>query len=574
MLGRQAGHVAAAAVRLAAAVLALACASAEAQERAYCHLTAIESARLVNAVQVTIRADGLLRPDINSQDLFNTDAARRGEWEKMGRRVSVIPIRLRNARTKVGSIANVGIYPVSHVEVSVPPDAPEGIGVDVRIVLYQPGITREVRLTGDRWNFDGGNDPPPYISIEQSQDRRSIVVIVTSDRRTPTPEQRRKPADPTGRVLEVAADRGGVSIYAVDADLRDLVRELNKATGVNLTVAADLERAVSVSLDSVRLEDAVECIAMAYGLSLDGVGSTMYLADGGVAELSAYHGSDFAEIPLRHVSALAARDSLPDVLLGYIRTDVGRNAITVAGPKAMVAKVRRDLAVLDRPTPMIEVSALAVEFESRSDLSALMEGRLNWQGGNLDFASAAGDISYSSLAGAGSDFEARLSALLQRGKARLRSQTRAAVLNGQTARLFVGQERRLATQYYDFWTEAFEARILTLSIGTALDVTPLIAGGGTVTATVRSEVSNITDTEPITGNPTVSQRVAEATVRLNDGQTLYIGGLDLIQDADRSRSLFAGMGSYPDTRDRRNTRLGVFVTARIVTAPGPLEQHK
>ncbi len=574
MLGRQAGHVAAAAVRLAAAVLALACASAEAQERAYCHITAIESARLVNAVQVTIRADGLLRPDINSQDLFNTDAARRGEWEKMGRRVSVIPIRLRNARTKVGSIANVGIYPVSHVEVSVPPDAPEGIGVDVRIVLYQPGITREVRLTGDRWNFDGGNDPPPYISIEQSQDRRSIVVIVTSDRRTPTPEQRRKPADPTGRVLEVAADRGGVSIYAVDADLRDLVRELNKATGVNLTVAADLERAVSVSLDSVRLEDAVECIAMAYGLSLDGVGSTMYLADGGVAELSAYHGSDFAEIPLRHVSALAARDSLPDVLLGYIRTDVGRNAITVAGPKAMVAKVRRDLAVLDRPTPMIEVSALAVEFESRSDLSALMEGRLNWQGGNLDFASAAGDISYSSLAGAGSDFEARLSALLQRGKARLRSQTRAAVLNGQTARLFVGQERRLATQYYDFWTEAFEARILTLSIGTALDVTPLIAGGGTVTATVRSEVSNITDTEPITGNPTVSQRVAEATVRLNDGQTLYIGGLDLIQDADRSRSLFAGMGSYPDTRDRRNTRLGVFVTARIVTAPGPLEQHK
>lgn len=541
---------------------------ARGQERAYCYVTNIEAHRLVNAVQVKIEADGLLRTEIDPQDLLDTNAARRGEWEKMGKRVSAIPIHLLNARMKVGSITHVGIYPVSHVEVTVPPDAPDGIGVDVRIVLYQPGMTREVRLGGDGWSFETPNEPPPYISIERSQDRRSIIVIVTSDRRTPRPEERRKPADPSRSILEVAADRGMVSIYAVDADIRALVRELSKATGVNLTVAADLERTVSVSLDSVRLEDAVECIALTYGASLDGVGGTMYLADGGVADLAAYHGSDFAEIPLRHVSALAARDSLPDVLLGFIHTDDGRNTLTVAGPRAMVEKVRRDVAVLDRPAPMIEVTAAAVEFESRSDLSALIEGRLNWAGGLMDVASGTGDISYSSVAGSTSDLEARVHALIGAGRAKLRSQTRATVLSGRTARLFAGQERRLATQYYDFWTGAFEVRILTLRIGTALDVTPWAAGGGTVTASVRAEVSTIAETEPVTGNPTIAQRAAETTVRLNDGETLYIGGLDATQQTDRSKSFPGGIGSYPDARERSGTRLGVFVSARIVTGAG------
>ncbi|MBM3493560.1 MAG: hypothetical protein FJX72_04450 [Armatimonadetes bacterium] len=550
---------------LAAAFFVFAAPVAVAQDRAYCNITGIESVRLVNAVQLTIRADGLMVPDIDSSDLFNTAAARAGEWDKMGKRVTEIPIGVRNARSQVGSISNVGIYPVSHVEVTVPPGSREGIGVDVRVVLYQPAMTREVRLAGDRWNFDPPNEQPPFISIEQSQDRRSIVVIITSDRRTPAPEQRRKPADPDKRTLEVKAENGFVTVYALDADLRDLVRDLSRATGVNVTVAADLERTVSLSLDSVKLEEALECIAMTYGASLDAVGASIYLADGGVGDLSAYHGSDFADIPLRHIGPLAARNSLPDVLLGYVHADVGRNALTVAGPRALVEKVRRDVAVLDVPPPMVEIIASAVEFGEGSDLSAIVEGGLRWPGGSLDIGVTSGDIAYSSLGIGESDLHASLRALVQKGRARLRSETRATALNGRTARLFVGKEQRLATQYFDFWSDNFETRILTLSVGTSLDVTPRAAGGGYVTAEIRAEVSNITETERGTGNPTIAQRVTEATVRLTEGETLFIGGLDIAESTDALRSLFLGAGSYPPTRSRSSSRLGVFVTARSGT---------
>jgi type II secretory pathway component GspD/PulD (secretin) len=263
---------------------------------------------------------------------------------------------------------------------------------------------------------------------------------------------------------------------------------------------------------------------------------------------------------------MEARDSLPDVLLGYVHADPGRNALTVAGPRSLVEKVRRDVAVLDTPPTMVEVMATAVEFERRSDLTALIGGVLAWPGGVLDIAPGTGDVSYGSVAMSGSQVEASLAALAAQDKAHLRSATRSTVLNGRTARLFVGQERRLATQYYDFWSDAFEARIVTLKVGTVLEVTPRASGGGTVTADVRSEVSNISETDATTGNPTVSQRVAETTVRLNEGETLYIGGLDLDQDSDTRRSALLGLGSYPSASARSASVLGVFVSARRVGA--------
>lgn len=545
-------------------------AQAQTSRRAYCNITSITSERLVNAVKVTIRADGLMDPDIQSRELFNVDAARMGAWQKLGKRVTEIPIRIRNARSQVGSIADVGVYPVSHVEVTVPPEALEGIGVDIRIKLYQPAITREIRLAHDRWNFSPEHEAPPFISIEQSQDRRAIVVIVTSDRRTPTPEQRRTPADPSSRTLEVSARDGFVSLYALGADLRDLVREMARATGVTIAAAAGLERSANLALDGVPLADALWCIARTYGASLEWSQGVWYLADGAVADPSAFQGSAIAEMPLRHVSAVAVRDSLPDVLLRHVHVDEGRNALTVAGPKTLVEKVAADVAKLDTPVPMVEIRATAVEIEDRSDMEALLTARITWPGGLYGLDPGAGDIVYSSLGLAGTDLQTALRALIEHRRARLRAETRTVVLNGRTARVFVGTRKQVVAQYFDFWINALDTRVLPISVGTSLEVTPWTSGAGTITARVRADASNIVQTEPRTGLPTVSQRVAETTVRLTDGETLYIGGLATDEDTRTQRGLLRSSLAYPRSRDAVAAHLAVFLTARIV--PNPSER--
>ncbi len=541
-------------------------------QRAYCNITAVESKRLTNAVQVTIKADGLMAPDIQSRDLFNVDAARMGRRDKMGKRITEIPIRIWNARSQVGSIANIGIYPVSHVEVTVPPEAVEGIGVHIRVVLYKPAMTREVRLPGDRWSFDATGESPPFISIEQSQDRRAIIILVTSDRRTLPPAPPRRVPDPARAVLQVTSERGLISIYARDIGIQDLMREIGRAAGVSITAAGTLDRSVSVSLDIAPLEEALRCIAMTCGASLVPRDGGYYLADSSISDTSAYYGSSFAEIPLRYITASAARDSLPDLLLAHVQVDPGRNSLTVVGSPEMVDKVRRDLEQLDQPVPAVEVTTTVAEFQTTSDLIQALGARFIWKGGTTSLADMS-DIVFSSVSATPQELALTLRALETRGRVHLRSQSRTVVLNGRTARLFLGRTKQIAAQYFDFWTNSLETRILTVRYGTTLEVTPWTSGRGVILTHMRSESSDVVETERVTGNPTLAQRSAETTVRLNEGETLFVGGLDMSQTDASNRALLGSSWSYPRGRAIRESRLAIFVTVRTVEGSASFDER-
>lgn len=538
-------------------------APAQRRERAYCNLTAIESERLPNAVKIVLRSDGLMAPDIQSRDLFNVDAARMGRWDRMGKRITVIPIRIMNARSQVGSIVNVGVYPVSHVEISVPQEAAEGIGVDVRIVLFQPAMTREVRLTNDRWNYSPANEPPPFISIEQSQDRRSILVIVTSDRRTPERPVRREPAPPDRAEVYAAFLNGNLSLYAVDAPLQEVLAAIGKAAGRTILAAPGVERAVTACLDGVPLADALDALSTTYGLSLRETATATYAFDAAVQEPAASRETAFEEIPVHYLTAIAARNCLPDFLLEHVRVDEGRNSLTVSGSPQLVRKVREDIRRLDQPVPMVRVQVLAVEWQRGEDLLSMLNLSGRWRGGALSLGDG-GDVTYDVVPVEPGDLQVRLTQLFTNRRVRLRGETSATVLAGRSARLAVGSQKRMATQYFDFWQDRLETRIITVQYGTTVAVTPIIVTPDSVTLSVRCEVSDIVETDRATGNPTLAQQLSETTIRVGPGDTLYIGGLSLSDSTTRRRSWPLGLGSRLSSEARAVQELGVFVTATVV----------
>jgi len=544
-------------------VAAWARAAAQTAERAYCNIVAVEHKALTNAVQVTIRADGLMAPDIQSRQFFNIDAARMGRWDKMGKRISVIPIRINNARSRVGSIVHVGVYPVSHVEVSVPPEAAEGIGVDIRIVLHKPAVTREIRLAHDRWNFQAQGENPPFISIEQSQDRRSIVVVVVSDRRVPEPPKRRALDATAPSALDVRLDRGKLTVYALNTSLRALLQAIGSAASRTIVVDPGLDRGVSLYLDHVDLDEALQTIRMAYGLSVEARGDTRLVTDAAAGVGRSFSGTAFASVPLQYISAKAARDSLPDFLLNHVQTDAERNALTVVGSPELVEKVRADLVALDKPIPLVEVRMALVEFSDSRAFETAVSGRLQWPGGSLEIRNE-GQVTFSSLGRSEVDFTSTLQSLTTASQARIRAETTTVVLSGRTARLFSGQRRQMPSQYFDFWRRRLETRILTLNYGTLVEVTPWTSGEGIVIAQVRAEVSNVTEVDRATGNPTLSRRSAESTVRLQDGETIMIGGLEQEQDSRTGHAL--GLAGLLSRRDdiRSRPRLAVFLTAKTI----------
>ena len=116
-----------------------------------------------------------------------------------------------------------------------------------------------------------------------------------------------------------------------------------------------------------------------------------------------------------------------------------------------------------------------------------------------------------------------------------------------------------------------------MNVGVTLQIAPRVSGDGFVSSHVFCVVSSVTGFSQ--GYPTISQREAETSATVRDGDSFVIGGLT--QDTDiTSRSKVPILGDIPilgqafrtDKDSRTKTELYIVVTPRIVhrvgTPPG------
>ncbi|MDW8290382.1 MAG: hypothetical protein RMM06_06630 [Armatimonadota bacterium] len=558
---------------LALLLLVLLPTSAQQRRVPFCNLVAVESQRVGNAVQVTVRADGLMRLRFDPERYVDAARAQRGEGDPR-KPVMEIAFRVTNARSQVNSFVDVGVYPVSHVEVSLPSDTPDGLGVDVKIVLFSAGVLRSGRVGGDEVDFSALPYPGPTFSVRQTQDQRSLIILVTSDRRTLPSVQRRRQDEVARSELSIDSEDGLLNLFALNADLRELLREFTRETGQVVLVDPDLERIVSLCLQEVTPEEALEAIATAYGLELGRQNGVWAVGEGMVGSMSTYLQGAIANIPLRYISAASARNSLPEFLLRYLRVNAGENSLTVAGPLPLVQKVREDLQKIDRPVPHVQVNALIVEFTDNQE----REQALRWLARDAHNTSQVhtdtGDITYRIFGAPRTDIEARIRAMAAEGKVRIRATPSAVALNGQSARIFSGQQRYIKADYFEEWSQAFITRVIPVDIGVSLEMTCWVGAEGVILATVVPQVTAVAELDVRTGLPTVSTRRAETTVLLRDGETLFIGGLKLQQQDTLTRKVpilgdLPLIGGLFRARSQRSTttELAIFLTPRIISSP-------
>jgi type II secretory pathway component GspD/PulD (secretin) len=227
---------------------------------------------------------------------------------------------------------------------------------------------------------------------------------------------------------------------------------------------------------------------------------------------------------------------------------------------------------------------MAVEFGSTEELDAVT--RLLWgdvtgkttEDGEPEYSatsdSRAGEVSYSSIGELPDDFEARIRALETEQRARIRAAPRMAVMNGRDANVFIGVRRFIRVEYISYG-QAVE-KIQGVDVGVKLHVTAL-TGGGEITLNIEPEVSNVSEIDPDTGLPVLRTREARTTVRLKDGETLMVGGLNQQQVDDR-RTKIPILGDIPligglfRSRSRMvlDSQLVVFVTPHVLTPEGRL----
>ena len=542
------------------------------------NVTAIEQRVLPNAVQITIRTDGAVRYGVDRAEL-------RGPSGRMA--VSAFRIRLYNARARLPAFTDLGAYPVDSAVVGLGTDTLQSPTedessqsgtvrprVDVQLRFYVPIIVR---------NFGNNPDFLPYLApreatITTGLDRSSIVITVTGDRvdaRHAGGIRRSPPAAQAHRLTLQPLPGGAVGtpggahmhISALHTPLAALLQAVSAAQNLPLVVQAGAAEAdVSLVLPDATLLELLDALRVGYGL----VAAPRSLEEGG--GLTFGRGDSANVTTILHLRSLApdqARLLLPDFLLPSMRVDLANNALVVSSTPEVAAKMARDLALLDLPRPQVRVEVSAWEFTSGADARyALSLSRtLGRESESLD--TDTGQITVLSQAGQTRRFQAAVSALAVRSRARLAARPFLLVASGARGSFFLGQTRYVTVlqQQGGFGQQVPSA--LAIQIGYSLSVRPTVGADNDITLDLDPRVSTVDAIERGTGLPTVGIREAKSVVRIRAGDMIVLGGLDsdLQEQTEQGLGAFARIPLLRDLfrshrRSQAHTSLILLVTAR------------
>jgi len=291
---------------------------------------------------------------------------------------------------------------------------------------------------------------------------------------------------------------------------------------------------------------------------------------------SSYLLSDIGSVRTKYVDANNARSLLPAFLQDYVKVNAEQNSVILSAPTDVLTKFRQDIGQFDIPASQILVDLLLVEV-SKTSADSLGLSTL-WQNAHRGIAvdPAAGSVIFKSITTLPNNFAATLSALEEKGQAKVRANPRISTISGRPANIFVGQQRYLVTPI----DTGDGNQTNNINAGVRLGITPYTGGQGEVLVDVNAEVSTLTALDPITHLPDKDTRTANTTVRVNSGQTIVIGGL--IQTETRgTRNKVPLLGDIPllgplffqtKTVGTTESELVLFITPRILSETGHLPE--
>jgi len=540
------------------------CAAGCGWAQVYYNITKIEAKPGSNCVSILVQADGLL-------EWAPPDRDYEAWWDRREKGVTELTVRFPGARSKlVDNFIDVSVPPVSYVQVSVPQDAPQGIGLEMRVVLTESA------------KFENSMGP----------DRQSWILTFHSERTVERDGGAAggSTAGAAGKQtqLEVRVENGLVWVRATNADIQEVIGEVAHQAGINAAVDDAVKHKVSLRLSGLEPLAVLRGIASGYGLALSQDGDVIMISEGVPRDMATYNRSETASFPMRYLRAGDAQSLLPTFLFSYLHANMEQNAVVVTAPSQMLEKIEGDLRRVDVAPPLIMVEVLAVELTNTRQLTRGLFWKYFGTSDIVGTDPRSGSVEYrivgpedfvdpttGALVARTRDLAVNLDALVANGQAKIRANPRMAAVNGQEAEIFIGAQRFIKVNYLQSGLQ--QERIQSVPVGVKLQVTPWTGGNREITTHLIAEVSNIVEIDPQTGLPLLSTRRAESTVRAADGETIFIGGLTQEQEEVRKKKIPV-LGDIPvlgnlfrhTSKTSTDTDLVLLVTPRLLTETGQL----
>ena len=256
-----------------------------------------------------------------------------------------------------------------------------------------------------------------------------------------------------------------------------------------------------------------------------------------------------------------------------IAIDRRLNAVIVKGSRELIARIKEKIAQIDVPVQSVILETIFVEL---TETGAHNVG--------LDFANANSQLAVGTIqTGAFIPFgqqatnhalysgqlQAAIYAQVQDGRGRIVSKPRIAAPSGGSAKIITGDALPILTAITLSGVNGVSQQVQYVNVGVTLQIAPRVTEDNFVSSHVFCVVSSVTGFSQ--GYPTISQREAQTSATVRDGETFVIGGLTQENEISNN-SKVPLLGDVPvlgklfgvDKSTQSKTDLYIVITPHIV----------
>jgi len=358
--------------------------------------------------------------------------------------------------------------------------------------------------------------------------------------------------------LKEVEDNTLITIHAEDAFLPSILAILAKESGYNIVTDPNVNKQdkVSIHLDEVPIEQAINLVVRAVGLSYEVVGNSFLVAD--PKKLKEEVGVTTYVVTLKYAAAEDVKSLLQDIS-DQVQVDIPGNKLLVHASPKKIAEIIQVVEQVDVPaiqimleTRLIEVAAdiedkTGLDWSKISSYTTVLAENgvpLTTGGGSVipddqTIGNLPATMPFNRLSGLLEKdktgivpkyfsrqltaFDLTLDMLLRNNKAEVLADSRLTTINGREASIKLVD---IVPYILSSGGVGGQVQVQKEEVGIKLNIAPTVNTDGYITVKVEPEVSTIFEfIGPDANIPRVKSRTSSTTIRVKDGESIVIGGL-------------------------------------------------
>ncbi len=362
-----------------------------------------------------------------------------------------------------------------------------------------------------------------------------------------------------------------ISSFFFETDIREALNELTLITGVNIIYDQTVRGAVTMDLQNVPFEDALEMILLSGGYVYQKMGD-FYLVSLPDARSPTFKQFAHSEVyQLSYTTSSEVISLLPAYYKDYVQRSSRRdNIITITAPESVVQEIKDYIKMIDTPEGevMIQVHVTEISTEALKERGGDLFGFLRDEGdlpedNYYHMLYERANFNYMFEQDFGS-LEGRLRLLSQTEDVSIEANPRILVNDRATANLFIGEEQVVFLE-----SDNDRSRLERVNVGVDVRVTPQIINDEMIRLQINPDLSHFSEERQ--DRLVVKRSELDTTVFARNGETLNLAGMTLGRETEFS-SVVPILGDIPvirwlfrqETERESERELIIFITPEIV----------